>query len=201
MQDVIPLYVLHHYREHAIVRQPLGNTVVHTLQDVQEVVVIGNVSQVLLIIGIHQGKIAVAAGFLILAAGIRQHRPIRRTRHRVLESNAVKLVDLVEPRRITHVNPAFLRTTGAPALVILNAIAPTGQDAMLAEEALSSHDVETCPVRLGRRVAFERALLSGQSAQEYEPFGKAAREIAELHTFVLARLQDFKPSINENRLT
>ena len=90
----------------------------------------------------------------------------------------------------------FLRTTGTPVLVVLNAIAATGQDARLAEEALSAHQVETCPVRLGRRIAFARALVSGQSAQEFEPDGKAAREVQELHTFVLSRLQDFKPSTN-----
>ncbi|MDE0373982.1 MAG: ParA family protein [Rhodospirillales bacterium] len=96
---------------------------------------------------------------------------------------------------------AFLRTTGTPVLVVLNAIAATGQDARLATEALSAHQVETCPVRLGRRIAFARALVSGQAAQEFEPGGKAAREIAELHTFVLARLQDFNPSTNGNPLT
>ena len=91
---------------------------------------------------------------------------------------------------------AFLRTTGTPALVVLNAIAPTGQDALLAEEALSSHDVDTCPVRLGRRVAFARALISGQAAQEFEPSGKAAHEVKRLHDFISARLQDFNPSTN-----
>ena len=96
---------------------------------------------------------------------------------------------------------AFIRTTGAPVLVVLNAIAATGQDARLATEALSAHQVETCPVRLGRRIAFARALVSGQAAQEFDPDGKAAREVAELHTFVLARLQDFKRSTNGNPLT
>ena len=96
---------------------------------------------------------------------------------------------------------AFLRTTGTPVLVVLNAIAATGQDARQAEEALSAHQVETCPVRLGRRVAFARALIAGQAAQEFEPKGKAAREIARLHTFVLERVQDFKPSTNGNPLT
>ena len=96
---------------------------------------------------------------------------------------------------------AFLRTTGTPVLVVLNAIAATGQDARLAEHALSAHDVETCPVRLGRRIAFARALVTGQAAQEFEPDGKAAREVAELHTFVLRRLQDFNPATNGNPLS
>ena len=91
---------------------------------------------------------------------------------------------------------AFVRTTGTPVLVVLNAIAATGQDTTLAEQALSAHDVVTCPVRLGRRIAFARALVSGQAAQEFEPGGKAAREVTELHDFVLRRLQDFKTSIN-----
>ena len=91
---------------------------------------------------------------------------------------------------------AFIRTTGTPTLVVLNAIAPSGQDAQLAKEALSSHDVETCPVRLGRRVAFARALLSGQCAQEYEPFGKAAVEVKRLHDFITSRFEDFNPSTN-----
>ncbi len=96
---------------------------------------------------------------------------------------------------------AFLRTTGTPVLVVLNAIAATGQDARQATEALSAHQVETCPVRMGRRIAFARALVSGQAAQEFEPDGKAAREVRELHTFVLRRLQDFKPSTNGIPLT
>ena len=90
----------------------------------------------------------------------------------------------------------FIRTTSTPTLVILNAIASTGQDAVLAEEALSAHDVETCPVRLGRRVAFARALISGQSAQEYEPFGKAALEVKRLHDFITRKFEDFNPSAN-----
>ena len=107
---------------------------------------------------------------------------------------------ILDLESITH-TLAFLRTTGTPVLVVLNAIAATGQDARQAEEALSAQQVETCPVRLGRRIAFARALIAGQAAQEFEPDGKAAREIHMLHTFVLERLQDFIPSTNGNPLT
>ena len=96
---------------------------------------------------------------------------------------------------------AFLRTTGTPVLVVLNAIAATGQDARLAEQALSAHQVETCPVRLGRRIAFARALVAGQAAQEFQPGGKAAREVRELHNYVLRRLQDFETSTNGNPIS
>ena len=56
-------------------------------------------------------------------------------------------------------------------------------------------------MRLGRRVAFARALLSGLSAQEYEPFGKAAVEIKRLHDFITRRCEDFNPSTNGNPLS
>ena len=72
---------------------------------------------------------------------------------------------------------AFIRTTGTPVAVVLNAVAATGQDAAHAAAALAAHHVEICPARLGHRVAFARALIAGQAAQEYEPDGKAAREI------------------------
>ena len=65
----------------------------------------------------------------------------------------------------------------------------------------SAHQVETCPVRLGRRIAFARALVAGQAAQEFEPNGKAAHEIAQLHAFILERVQDFNPSTNGNPLS
>ena len=102
---------------------------------------------------------------------------------------------ILDLEAITH-TLAFIRTTATPVLVILNAIASTGQDAAQAEEALAAHNVETCPVRLGRRVAFSRALINGLAAQEFEPGGKAAREVAQLHTFITSRVQDFKPSAN-----
>ena len=75
----------------------------------------------------------------------------------------------------------LVRTTGTPAFVVLNAVAPAGHDADLA--------IEVCPVRLGQRVALARALITGQAAQEIEPNGKAATEIEQLHDFITAHLQ------------
>ena len=91
---------------------------------------------------------------------------------------------------------AFLRTTGKPAAVVLNSVAPTGQDAAQAEQALAAHQVRTCPVRLGRRIAFARALITGQTAQEFEPDGKAAREIEHVHTFVCDLVHTSTPRHN-----
>src|SRR5215467_928043 len=73
-----------------------------------------------------------------------------------------------------------------PATVMLNAIAPSGSEADEAEEAITQLGGEACPLRLVHRVAYARALVYGQAAQEYEPHGKAAQEIKALHKFVCA---------------
>lgn len=82
----------------------------------------------------------------------------------------------------------LVRTTGTPIYVVMNAVAPQGNEASEAAEAISGLDVGVCPVQLRQRVAFSRALINGQSAQEYEPGGKAAREAEELHAFMCAHL-------------
>ena len=83
---------------------------------------------------------------------------------------------------------ALIRTTGTPVCVVLNAVAPVGQDTAQATEALVDLQVEVCPVRLGNRVAFSRSLIAGQTAQELEPGGKAAVEMERLHDFVCNRV-------------
>ena len=76
--------------------------------------------------------------------------------------------------------------TRAPAAVVLNGCPSRGQDAEHAAEALASlDDLQVCPVRIGQRVAFSRALLDGRTAQEIEPGGRAADEIARLHAFIV----------------
>lgn len=82
----------------------------------------------------------------------------------------------------------LVRTTGTPIFVVMNAVAPQGNEAAEAAEAISGLDVGVCSVQLRQRVAFSRALIGGQSAQEYEPGGKAAREAGELHAFMCAHL-------------
>ena len=84
----------------------------------------------------------------------------------------------------------LVRTTGKPVCVVLNAAAPQGHETAEAAEALRQLDVQVCPVQLVNRVVFARALITGQTAQEVEPRGKAAGEIAQLHTFVCAALHN-----------
>lgn len=83
----------------------------------------------------------------------------------------------------------LVRTAGKPVYVVMNANPSQGHDAEEAAEAIAALDVQVCPVRLVSRVAFSRSLIAGQTAQEFEPHGKAAREIARLHNFMCAHIQ------------
>ena len=82
----------------------------------------------------------------------------------------------------------FLRTAKTPIAIVINAAAAVGRDADQATEALANLDVELAPTRLGHRVAFSRALIAGQVAQEFDPRGKAAEEIAQLHEWIQQHL-------------
>ena len=68
-----------------------------------------------------------------------------------------------------------------PTYAVLNEVAPQGTVADEAAKAITAQfNMLVCPIRLGQRVAFNRCLLAGQTAQEYEPQGKAAQEITAL---------------------
>jgi chromosome partitioning protein len=72
-----------------------------------------------------------------------------------------------------------------PTFAVLNEVAPQGTVADEAAKAITAQfGMLVCPVRLGQRVAFNRCLLGGQTAQEYEPDGKAAQEIEVLRQWV-----------------
>src|SRR3954471_4565931 len=65
-----------------------------------------------------------------------------------------------------------------PTFAVLNEVAAQGTVADEAARAITAQfGIPVCPIRLGQRVAFNRCLLTGQTAQEYEPGSKAAQEI------------------------
>ncbi len=88
----------------------------------------------------------------------------------------------------------FLATTGTPTLVVLNAVSPHGHDADQAADALHTLTLDVCHVRVGHRVDFARALLTGQVAQECDPGSKAAAEVEHLHTSIMERVHSLTPS-------
>ena len=67
------------------------------------------------------------------------------------------------------------------AVAVLSGVPPRGSLAGEAEQALRAHGFTVAPVRIGHRAAFVHAATAGQGVQEYEPRGKAAREIARLY--------------------
>ena len=72
-----------------------------------------------------------------------------------------------------------------PTFAVLNEVAAQGTVADEAARAITAQfGMPVCPIRLGQRVAFNRCLLTGQTAQEYEPGGKAAQEIDSLMLWV-----------------
>lgn len=85
----------------------------------------------------------------------------------------------------------LVRTKSAPVFVVMNAVAPQGHEAQEAAEAIAGLDATVCPVQLVSRVAFSRSLITGQTAQEFEPNGKAAQEITKLYAFTCTHLNKF----------
>lgn len=84
----------------------------------------------------------------------------------------------------------LIRAKNAAIFVVMNATAAQGQEAEEAIEAITQLDVSVCPIQIVSRVAFSRSIITGQTAQEYEPNGKAAKELSSLHAFMCAHLNN-----------
>lgn len=80
------------------------------------------------------------------------------------------------------------RIADVPAIVILNAVPARSTLADEARAAIDTYDVETAPCQLGQRIAFVHALTAGLTAQEYEPKGKAAKEIDVLYKYIAKQI-------------
>jgi chromosome partitioning protein len=85
----------------------------------------------------------------------------------------------------------LLKLANKPGFVVFSQV-PARAESLLAEvrEALATYELSVAPVAVHLRAAYSHAIPGGQSAQEYEPKGKAAAEIAELQGWLLDCLQD-----------
>ena len=81
------------------------------------------------------------------------------------------------------------RFAGTQAHAVLCATPARGTLADEAQSALEGYKLAVAPVRVGHRAAFVHAATAGQGAQEHDPRGKAADEIARLYEWMLATLQ------------
>lgn len=80
------------------------------------------------------------------------------------------------------------KLAGKTPVVVLNTVPARGSLAEDAAQAVAGYGVSIAPVHLGNRAAFQHALTAGQTAQEYEPTGKAAEEITQLYQWVCSQL-------------
>jgi len=92
---------------------------------------------------------------------------------------------------------SLLSIAGDPkSYVVINAAPAQGtrhEDAKAVIEGL--HGMKVAPVHLCQRNAYADATITGQTATEYEPRGKAAQEIASLYSLVTSITQSLN---NEN---
>ena len=83
----------------------------------------------------------------------------------------------------------LVRRYGKPAAVILT-FCPTqgGKEVPDTEDAVKQMGAELVPVRIHNRIAYARAQQTGQTAQEFEPDGKATEEIKRLYSYMCIHL-------------
>jgi chromosome partitioning protein len=84
----------------------------------------------------------------------------------------------------------LVRLAGKPGIVVMNAV-PAQATNLLADAcaAVAVHGLDVAPVAIRQRAAYGHALTIGQTAQEFEPKGKAGEEIALLYLWLRQRLQ------------
>lgn len=83
----------------------------------------------------------------------------------------------------------LLRMVGKPSVAVLNSVPHQGTVGQEAAETIASNfGLEVAPVHFGDRVAFSRCMIGGEAAQEMEPGGRAANEVAALHDWVVEQL-------------
>lgn len=87
--------------------------------------------------------------------------------------------------RAVSATVALARAAGKPGWLLFNAV-PPGARRLIddARAAIAAHKIEAAPFVLSQRAVFVHALTAGQSAQEFEPGGRAASEIAELYSWI-----------------
>ena len=83
----------------------------------------------------------------------------------------------------------IIKIANVPAQVILNVVPPHGDLAEQARLAISHYDIPCAPCTIGQRVAFNHAFTAGLTVQEYEPRGKASREIKELYAYIAKEMR------------
>jgi chromosome partitioning protein len=83
---------------------------------------------------------------------------------------------------------AILARLGKPAAIILNNTPSRAQAVTMARGALAAFPMPTCPIAITHLMAHPYASAEGQTAQEREPKGKAATELAEVWAWLNTKI-------------
>ena len=82
------------------------------------------------------------------------------------------------------------------AYVVLNAMPPRAPNVLAdATTAVAVHGLGVAPIALNQRAAYAHSLTLGQTAQEYEPIGKAAEEVGQLYSWLRKVLGHSNPEL------
>jgi chromosome partitioning protein len=121
--------------------------------------------------------------------------------HRDIANEAISAADMILiPTRAEALDIRAMSQTvrlvqqmGKTPSVVLTFCPPTGAEIEQAREGIRNLGAELAPVEIHLRKAFSRAQQDGQTAQEYEPGGKAAHEIHKLYEYSTIALYGKEP--------
>lgn len=83
----------------------------------------------------------------------------------------------------------LVEATRKPAFVVLNAAPIRSRSVDEAREVVEGMGAKVAPVVICQRAAYGHSIIAGQTAQEFEPEGKAAEEIGALWQWVQGELK------------
>ena len=90
--------------------------------------------------------------------------------------------------RSIGINVQIAKLAGKPVALVINAAPASGAQGLAAgEDAGTRYGVEVCPIIIHQRAVFGHALARSRCAQEVEPAGKAAAEVAALWDWLAQR--------------
>ncbi|MEZ4711680.1 MAG: AAA family ATPase [Caldilineaceae bacterium] len=95
--------------------------------------------------------------------------------------------DLFDIRSMT-MTVKLLSKIAKPSAVVLTFCPPAGPEVPGARATVQDIGAALCPIEIGLRKSYARAQQTGQTAQEFEPDGKAAEEITSLYKYTCIQL-------------
>lgn len=116
--------------------------------------------------------------------------------HRDIAHDAASVADLIliptKPEvfdiRAMQQTVLAAQQIGKPCAVVLTFCPPVGAEIEQAREIVRNQGADLVPVEMHQRKAYGRAQMQGLVPQEYEPAGKAAKEVRQLYTFTRLHL-------------